>query len=253
MTDRSIERVDEAVTELVELIETARSVPISGSCIVPREKALDLLDHLREVVPPVVAQSQRIVARRDALLAAAQAEAQRIVGDARTATERRTAAADEQARGRLADASAEAARLVAAGEAENARLVSAAGVHQAATAAAETLRAEADAYAASTRGAALAFADRERVEAAQARVDADSYARDLIANAEDYAERTLGDVIAALRRTAATAEHGRDELAARRAAHTDGAHVGTRDAAGQPAAGEGGPSGQPVFDVRADE
>ena len=44
MTDQSLRRADDLLTELVELVETARAVPISGACMVPREHTLDLLD-----------------------------------------------------------------------------------------------------------------------------------------------------------------------------------------------------------------
>ena len=41
-------RLYETVDELSTVIENARSVPMSGSCMVPRDHVLDLLDDLRE-------------------------------------------------------------------------------------------------------------------------------------------------------------------------------------------------------------
>ena len=43
-------RLYETVDELTTVIENARSVPMSASCMVPRDHLLDLLDDLRESV-----------------------------------------------------------------------------------------------------------------------------------------------------------------------------------------------------------
>ena len=76
MTDHNLRHADELLTELVELVETARAVPISGACMVPREHTLDLLDDLREVLPPEMAEARRIIADRDAVLDAARPQAE---------------------------------------------------------------------------------------------------------------------------------------------------------------------------------
>ena len=44
-------RLYETVDELTTVIENARSVPMSSSCMVPRDHLLDLLDELRESLP----------------------------------------------------------------------------------------------------------------------------------------------------------------------------------------------------------
>ncbi|MFN2518096.1 MAG: DivIVA domain-containing protein, partial [Jatrophihabitantaceae bacterium] len=68
MTDQSLRRTDELLSELVELVETARTVPMSSSCVLPRERVLDLLDELRETMPPEMDQARRVIANRDAML-----------------------------------------------------------------------------------------------------------------------------------------------------------------------------------------
>jgi cell division septum initiation protein DivIVA len=227
MTGQEIRRADELLTELVELVETARSVPISGSCVIPREHTLDLLDDLREVLPPEMAQAQQIVSQRDSVLASAQeqatelrertaAEAEAVRAQAMAAAAEYTAAAEQHAAELISAARAEAAGLVEAGEVENARLISSAGVHEAATVAARQLREEADLYVAASRSDADAYANH-------ARSAADHYAMSLRSNAEDYAEATLGEIVATLQRTTATAERGRAELAARRNVANNGA------------------------------
>ena len=51
MADATRARADKLLNELVEVVETARTVPMSASCVVPREHVLDLLDALREALP----------------------------------------------------------------------------------------------------------------------------------------------------------------------------------------------------------
>jgi cell division septum initiation protein DivIVA len=81
VSDTSLRRADELLTQLVELVETARAIPMSGSCVVPREHTLDLLDDLREVLPLEIVEARRVVAERAALLAEARSEADRLVSE----------------------------------------------------------------------------------------------------------------------------------------------------------------------------
>ena len=82
MSEHDLRKADDLLTELVELVETARAVPISGAAMVPREHVLDLLDDLREVLPPEMAEARRILVRRATrLLAAAHAQADALTAD----------------------------------------------------------------------------------------------------------------------------------------------------------------------------
>lgn len=203
MTTQPLRRADELLSELAELVETARAVPMSGSCVVPREHVLDLLDDLREVMPPEMEEARRTLSQRDSLLADAAevrrgaqeqagAEAAAIVAEAR-------ARADQL----VSEAEVRAYETVEAGKAEHAELVSASRVHQSATEDAGRLRAEADAHDARVRG------------------EADQYAAAMRADAHAFADRTLADLVAVLRRATDTAEQGRQQLAARRDGHPD--------------------------------
>jgi len=80
-------RLYETVDELSRVIENARSVPMSGSCMVPRDHLLDLLDDLRESLPAEVQRAGRIVEQRTEILEQAQAEAERLTEQTRAESE----------------------------------------------------------------------------------------------------------------------------------------------------------------------
>ena len=205
MTDHTLARADEVLTELVELIETARTLPMSSSCVVPRERTLDLLDALREVLPPELGEARRVMAHRDQIrseadrlaeeqLQRAQEQAAATVAAAETQARAAVEAAEHQARTSLAAATAQAAELVEAGRREQEQLVSAASVHQTAVSEAARLRSEAE--------------EEARSMLAAAREQADT----LTAQAHSYASATLSELVEHLQRLTATAENGRNAL-----------------------------------------
>jgi cell division septum initiation protein DivIVA len=127
-------RLYETVDELTTVIENARSLPMSGSCMVPRDHLLDLLDDLRESLPEEVQQAGAIVEQRTEILQQAQAEAERLTGRTRSESESVIGTARRQrdeligtARRQrdelLAAAQAEADDLLTRAEAEAERLV----------------------------------------------------------------------------------------------------------------------------------
>jgi cell division septum initiation protein DivIVA len=127
-------RLYETVDELSTVIENARSVPMSASCMVPRDHVLDLLDDLRESLPEDVQAAGSIVEQRTEILQAAQAEAELLTRRTRAEADQLVAAATRQreevlgvARRQrddiLAAAQADADELVAEGEREAERLV----------------------------------------------------------------------------------------------------------------------------------
>jgi cell division septum initiation protein DivIVA len=220
LTDQALRRVDALLTELVELVETARAVPMSASCVLPREHVLNLLDDLREVLPGEMDEARRISVARDTVLTEAKANAERITEDAQRAADTMLAAASSQSEALHAEADdyrreatgtaqMQAHELVEGARAEHLRLVTATDVHQAAVATAQGLRREADEYDAATRAAA----DRYR---AASEFEAERAATALRQDAERYAEQTLTELAEVLTRAVATTEHGRQELVRRR-------------------------------------
>lgn len=221
MTDEALRRADDLLTELVETVETARALPMSASCVLPRERMLDLLDELREVLPPEMDEARTLIATRDRLLkeayeTAAQtreravAEADTIVADARHGGEQV-----------YAEAQARAAEVLQSAKAKHERMVASTTVHQAAAAAATALREGAERYQAKVSAEAREYDQVVRAEADRyardARAAAEQYATKLTADAENYAERTLDELSAILHKAAGTAEQGRAALRQRRA------------------------------------
>ena len=134
-------RLYETVDELTTVIENARSVPMSASCMVPRDHLLDLLDDLRESLPEDVQAAGAIVEQRTEILQQAQAEAERLTGATRAESEqllgqaRRSrdeilGTARRQRDELLAQAQADAEQLLIDAEAEAARLVDEGRRHQ---------------------------------------------------------------------------------------------------------------------------
>ena len=223
MTDEALRKTDELLSELIEVVETARAVPMSASCVVPREHVLDLLDELREVLPPEMDEARTVIATRDRIVkesyeAAAKAR-ERAVAEADTVL----ADAGHRAEQLLAEAEQRAAETLREAQAEHGRLVASTTVHQAAAQAVTALREDAEAYQAQLSADAQEYDARVRGEADRyardSRAEAERYATKLTADAEDYAERTLDELAAVLHQAATTAEQGRSALARRRSEH----------------------------------
>ncbi len=208
-TTEVVYRLYETVDELTTVIENARSVPMSGSCMVPRDHLLDLLDDLRESLPEDVQAAGAIVEQRTEILQQAQAEAERLTGRTRAESDQLLTAArrqrdellgtarrqrDEllaeaqvQAGELLADAEAEAERLVAEGRAQRESLIADALVEH------ERLITETEVY----RGA-VSRADQlgaqTATDVARMRAEVDEYVDSRLADFGTTLERMLRSV-----------------------------------------------------------
>jgi cell division septum initiation protein DivIVA len=221
MADEALRRADELMTELTEIVETARAVPMSTSCVLPRERVLDLLDELREVLPPEMDEARTLIATRDRVLKEAYESAAEIRQRADAEADAVLADAGHRAEELASGAHEQAAAVLDAAHHEHSRLVSATSVHQAAARAATALREDAERYQGQLAAEAEEYNARVRGEAdryaTDARAEAERYATKLTVDAEDYAERTLDELSAVLHKAAATADQGRAALAQRRA------------------------------------
>ena len=184
-------RLYETVDELSTVIENARSVPMSGSCMVPRDHLLDLLDDLRESLPEEVQAAGAIVEQRTEILQQAQAEAERLTGRTRGESEQLVAQARRQreeilgtARRQrdelLAEAQARAEEILAAAEAEAERLVAEGRRHR-----------DALIVDAQTRQAELLAAAQEEHERLVSETDV---YRDAVARSDELGAQTAADV-----------------------------------------------------------
>ena len=142
----AMRRVYDTLDELVALVETARAMPLSASCVLPREQVLDLLDEIRASLPRAISDARELVAAREEL-----------IGQARDRRDRAVAQAHAQADAILTAARTEHERLVSATEVRRAAQAEARGIVEAAQERAERLKADADDYA-DNRLAALAEA-----------------------------------------------------------------------------------------------
>jgi cell division septum initiation protein DivIVA len=103
--------------ELTSLIETARAMPMSASCIVNRIEIVERLEELRKMLPGELTTAQRILDDRGAVIAEGRAEADRLLEEA-MAERARLVAKTEIVR----EATREADALVAAARSDAERM-----------------------------------------------------------------------------------------------------------------------------------
>lgn len=69
--------------ELIDLVENARAMPMSASCILNRSEMLGILGELKRVVPEEIQHAQLLLADREAVIDEGRHEAERIISEAR--------------------------------------------------------------------------------------------------------------------------------------------------------------------------
>ncbi|CAL8972305.1 MAG: hypothetical protein LCH87_09660 [Actinobacteria bacterium] len=77
-----VERTREVLQQLRQLVEGAKSVPMSASCMVNRTEALSLIDQATQALDSDVGEAQRVTATSLETLERAQAEAAQIIASA---------------------------------------------------------------------------------------------------------------------------------------------------------------------------
>ena len=71
--------VEELITMLYEMVQDARSVPLSSDkCVLERDKVLDLLDEVTAQLPAEIKQARGVVENRQEIIAEARTEAENI-------------------------------------------------------------------------------------------------------------------------------------------------------------------------------
>jgi cell division septum initiation protein DivIVA len=74
--------VHDKLDELTAIVENARSMPMSASCVVNRGEVLALLEEIRELLPEEFRHAQMLLADRESVVDEGRREAQRVIGQA---------------------------------------------------------------------------------------------------------------------------------------------------------------------------
>jgi hypothetical protein len=109
--------VEGIIDELIDIVATAKSVPLSASVMISREEVLELLEATREELPDELRRSRRLLKDREEVFAAARREASEIIDDARVQAERMVQRTEI-----VRQAEYRAVRIVEDAEAESRRL-----------------------------------------------------------------------------------------------------------------------------------
>ena len=80
--------IQDRLDELAVLVEDAKSMPLSASCIVNRQQVLDLVEEIRSMLPDAVRRADELLADREAVVQDGRREADRILERARAEADR---------------------------------------------------------------------------------------------------------------------------------------------------------------------
>jgi cell division septum initiation protein DivIVA len=116
--------VHDKIAEIVALVDSARTMPMSSTAMVNKQQVLTLLDEVREGLPANLQAAEAVLGQREALLIEARGNAERV----------------------LANAQAEQARLVADHTVTQAARIEAEEILRQAREQAENIRSDADDY-----------------------------------------------------------------------------------------------------------
>jgi vacuolar-type H+-ATPase subunit H len=96
------------LAEITSLVESARAMPMSASCVVNRADLLTLLGDLEALLPETISQAQEVLGDKESVVEEGRREAEKIVAAARAERRRLVEATDVHQ-----EATAEAERVLA--------------------------------------------------------------------------------------------------------------------------------------------
>lgn len=222
--------VQKKLDEIVAAVGSARSMPMSASCVINRAELLALLEEVRGALPGSLAQAQELIGGREQMVEEARREADRIIESAHA--QRGSLISDTEVARRSQD---EADRILAEARRE-----------------ADEVKAEADDYVDSKlanfevvltktigsvdrgrekllgRGPGLDDQGYPDAEAPERSHDPETQRR----QADDYVDTKLATFEAVLSKTLEAVGRGRQKLLGRVATDELGAHMAAQDAAG---------------------
>ncbi|MEU4168270.1 cell division initiation protein [Streptomyces sp. NPDC026665] len=205
--------VQKKLDEIVAAVGSARSMPMSASCVVNRAELLSMLEEVRQALPGSLAQAQELIGGREEMVERARQEAERIIETAHA--ERGSLISDTEVARRSQN---EADRILGESRKE-----------------AEEIRAEADDYVDSqlanfevvlTKTLGSVGRGREKLLGTGPGLDEDGYEDEdapersydpetLRRNADDYVDAKLGAFEAVLAKTLEAVGRGREKLQGR--------------------------------------
>lgn len=80
--------LEDLVRQLDEIVRSARSMPLSSSALIDRQKTLEVIEMLQRSIPEEVARARGIIRDRDDVLSRADAQAMRVVEKAQAQRDR---------------------------------------------------------------------------------------------------------------------------------------------------------------------
>ncbi|MCX2967495.1 MULTISPECIES: ATP synthase F0 subunit B [Streptomyces] len=221
--------VQSRLDDIVAAVRSARSMPMSASCVVNRAELLALLEELREALPGSLAEARELLGGREQMVAEAQQEARRII-DAAHSERGSLVSGTEVAR----RSQQEADRIVAEARQE-----------------ADRIRAEADDYVDSklanfevVLSKTIDSVGRGKDKLLGRAPDADDHGddggapervadpRELRERADAYVETQFQAFEAVLTKTLSAVGRGRSKLGGHRPIDELGAHIAAQDEAG---------------------
>ena len=107
-----------ALDQIEDLVESARSIPLSASIMVNKAEILDLLDQAREALPEDLVAADAVVADADAVLVRADSAAEQAIAEANTRASSTLEAANTKADQIVSAAREEAERTTSRADAE---------------------------------------------------------------------------------------------------------------------------------------
>lgn len=191
--------VYERLDDLADLIEGARGVPLSDSCMVNRALALDLIEAVRALMPPSLRDAAMILADRDDVLEDASREAESTLAAAREEVDALLARANDEAVVARSAAQAQAEEIVEQARREAQTTVERGRAEAERLVAADSVRLEAERVA-------KVLTEQSQAEGARIRAEADIYVDKRLAQLEDTLRAALDQVGRGRRRTSAAAE-----------------------------------------------
>ncbi|MGK5530234.1 ATP synthase F0 subunit B [Streptomyces sp. URMC 129] len=204
--------VQQKLDEIVAAVRSAKSMPMSASCVINRSELLSRLDEVRQALPGSLAEAREVLGDRHQVVAEAQQEARRIVEAAHA--ERGSLVGTTEI---VRQAREEAARILAEARRE-----------------ATEVRAEADDYVDSklanfevVLGKTIGSVDRGRAKLlGPDRGDP----QELLAQADAYVDAQFGAIEAVLRKTLEAVGRGRQKLTGHRPSDELAEHVAEQEA-----------------------